>query len=143
MAALGVASLIGASVAGVLVDRFDPRRVVLFGELLFIPVAISLVFADTVGSLVITTFLLGLVGTPVFTAVASFAPFLTADEDRLSRINGLIEGRRFLGGIRGGPGDRSATGGCDRGELDLRPGRHHVGGRSLAGLSGQTEGDGP
>lgn len=92
MAALGVASLIGASVAGVLVDRFNPRRVVLFGELLFVPVAISLVFANTIGALVITTFLLGLVGTPVFTAVASFAPFLTQDERKLAKINGLIEG---------------------------------------------------
>ena len=27
MAALGVASLIGSAIAGVLVDRFDPRRV--------------------------------------------------------------------------------------------------------------------
>lgn len=101
MAALGVASLIGASVAGVLVDRFDPRRVVLFGELLFVPVAISLVFADTVGALVITTFLLGLVGTPVFTAVASFAPFLTSDENRLSRINGLIEGASWAAFVVG------------------------------------------
>ena len=101
MAALGVASLIGASVAGVLVDRFDPRRVVLFGELLFVPVAISLVFADTVGALVVTTFLLGLVGTPVFTAVASFAPFLTDDEERLSKINGLIEGASWTAFVVG------------------------------------------
>lgn len=101
MAALGVASLIGASVAGVLVDRFNPRRVVLFGELFFVPVAISLVFADTVGALVITTFLLGLVGTPVFTAVASFAPFLTNDENRLSKINGLIEGASWAAFVVG------------------------------------------
>lgn len=91
MAALGVASLIGASFAGVLVDRFDPRRVVLFGELLFIPVAVGMVFADQIGTLVAATFLLGLVGTPVFTAVASFAPFLTDDDERLAKINGQIE----------------------------------------------------
>lgn len=101
MAALGVASLIGASIAGVLVDRFDPRRVVLFGEVLFVPVAIGMVFADTVPSLIGMTFLLGLVGTPVFTAVASFAPFLTEDEDRLSRINGLIEGASWAAFVIG------------------------------------------
>ena len=82
MAALGVASLIGASIAGVLVDRFDPRRVVLYGEILFIPAAIGLVFADTLPSLVVATFVLGLVGTPVFTAISSFAPFLTDDQGR-------------------------------------------------------------
>lgn len=91
MAALGVASLIGASVAGVLVDRFDPRRVVLFGELVFVPVAVGMVYADQIGTLVAATFLLGLVGTPVFTAVASFAPFLTDDDARLAKINGQIE----------------------------------------------------
>lgn len=101
MAALGVASLIGASIAGVLVDRYDPRRVILFGELLFVPVAISLVFADTVGTLAVATFLLGLVGTPVFTAVASFAPFLTADEDRLAKINGQIEGASWTAFVVG------------------------------------------
>lgn len=101
MAALGIASLIGASVAGVLVDRFDPRRVVLFGEILFIPVAISLVFAESIGTLAMGTFLLGLVGTPVYTAVASFAPFLTADEDKLAKINGQIEGASWTAFVVG------------------------------------------
>jgi predicted MFS family arabinose efflux permease len=91
MAALGVASLIGASVAGVLVDRFDPRRVVIWGELAFVPAALSLIFADSIPSLVVATFMLGLVGTPVFTAISSFAPFLTEDENRLARINSWIE----------------------------------------------------
>ena len=101
MAALGVASLIGASVAGVLVDRFDPRRVVLYGEILFIPAAIGLVFADTLPSLVVATFVLGLVGTPVFTAISSFAPFLTDDEDKLAKINGWIEGASWLAFVIG------------------------------------------
>lgn len=101
MAALGVSSLIGASAAGVLVDRFDPRRVVLFGEILFVPVAIGMVFADQIGTLIGTTFLLGLVGTPVFTAVASFAPFLTEDEDDLAKINGLIEGASWAAFVVG------------------------------------------
>lgn len=101
MAALGVASLIGASIAGVLVDRFDPRRVVIYGEILFIPVAIGMAFAGRIETLVAATFLLGLVGTPVYTAIASFAPFLTEDEDRLADLNGWIEGASWAAFVVG------------------------------------------
>lgn len=101
MAALGVASLIGASVAGILVDRFDPRRVVMWGELAFVPAAISLIFANTIPSLVLATFLLGLVGTPVFTAISSFGPFLTGDEERLSKVNSWIEGASWTAFVLG------------------------------------------
>ncbi|MGA8040689.1 MAG: MFS transporter [Acidimicrobiia bacterium] len=101
MAALGVASLIGSAIAGVLVDRFDPRRVLIVGEIMFVPVAISMVFADSLPSLVVATFALGLVGTPVFTAISSFAPFLTDDSDRLARINGMIEGASWAAFVVG------------------------------------------
>jgi DHA3 family macrolide efflux protein-like MFS transporter len=101
MAALGVASLIGASIAGVLVDRFDPRRVVMGGEILFVPAALALIWADTIPSLAIATFVLGLVGTPVFTAISSFAPFLTDDEERLSKINSWIEGASWVAFVLG------------------------------------------
>jgi predicted MFS family arabinose efflux permease len=74
MAALGVASLIGASVAGVLIDRYDPRRVLI---------------------------VLGLVGAPVYTAITSFAPFLTDDETRLAKINGYIEGAAWAAFVVG------------------------------------------
>lgn len=101
MAALGVASLIGASIAGVLVDRFDPRRVVMVGEVLFVPAAIALIFTDTITSLAVATFVLGLVGTPVFTAISSFAPFLTDDGSRLSKINSWIEGASWAAFVIG------------------------------------------
>ena len=101
MAALGVAALIGSAIAGVLVDRFDPRRVLIGGEILFIPVAIGMIFADTIPSMVVMTFLLGLVGTPVFTAIASFAPYLTDDQDRLAKINGYIEGASWAAFVVG------------------------------------------
>jgi MFS family permease len=74
---------------------------VLYGEILFIPAAIGLVFADTLPSLVVATFVLGLVGTPVFTAISSFAPFLTDDEDKLAKINGWIEGASWLAFVIG------------------------------------------
>jgi MFS family permease len=101
MAALGLASLIGSAIAGVLVDRFDPRRVLIGGELLFIPVALGMVFADTIPAMVVATFLLGLVGTPVYTAIASFGPFLTDDPERLGKVNGFIEGASWAAFVVG------------------------------------------
>jgi MFS transporter, DHA3 family, macrolide efflux protein len=101
MAALGVASLIGASVAGVLVDRFDPRRVVIWGEIAFVPAALALIFTNTIPSLAVATFVLGLVGTPVFTAISSFAPYLTEDEERLAKVNSWIEGASWAAFVVG------------------------------------------
>jgi MFS family permease len=101
MGALGVASLIGSAVAGVLVDRFDPRRVLIVGEILFIPVALGMVFAETIPTLVMSTFLLGLVGMPVYTAISAFGPFLTDDPERLGRINSLIEGASWAAFVVG------------------------------------------
>ena len=101
MGSLGIASLIGASTAGVLVDRFDPRRVLLYGEILFVPVALGVILANTIPTLAVAAFMLGLVGTPVYTAMASFAPYLTDDEDELAKINGLIEGASWVAFILG------------------------------------------
>jgi MFS family permease len=101
MAALGIASLIGSAVAGVLVDRFDPRRVLIAAEIVFIPAAIGMVFVETLPSLVVVTFLLGLVGAPVFTAISAFGPFLTDQPERLARINGLIEGASWAAFVVG------------------------------------------
>lgn len=101
MGSLGIASLIGTSVAGVLIDRFDPRRVVMVGEAVFIPVALSLVFADTIPALAVATFFFGLVGGPVHTAVASFAPYLTDDQSKLAKMNSAIEAGGWVAFIVG------------------------------------------
>lgn len=101
MASLGVASLIGASIAGVLVDRFDPRRVVIVGEIVFVPATLALILAETIPQLAVATFIFGLVGTPVFTAISSFAPFLTDDESRLAKINAWIEGASWAAFVVG------------------------------------------
>lgn len=92
MAALGLSSLIGSSLAGLLVDRYDPRRVLIAAEIVFVPVVIGMIFADSLSSLTVMVFFVGLVGTPVFTAISSFGPYLTDDPDRLGQINGYIEG---------------------------------------------------
>jgi len=101
MAALGVATLIGSAIAGVLVDRFGPRKVLMFGELLFVPVAIGMIFADTIPALTIASFALGLFGAPVFTAISAFGPFLTDDPERLARINSMIEGAAWAAFVIG------------------------------------------
>ena len=91
MFALGISNLLGASVAGVLTDRFDPRRVMLWGEIAFVPAALSVILAGDMTQLAITAALLGLTGAPVFTAAASFAPYLTDDEGELKRLNVVME----------------------------------------------------
>ncbi len=101
MGALGVASLIGSAVAGVLVDRFDPRRVLMGAEVVFIPAALAMALIETLPGLVVGTFVLGLVGAPVFTAISAFAPFLTDQPDRLARVNGYIEGASWAAFVVG------------------------------------------
>ncbi|MGH8873997.1 MAG: MFS transporter [Acidimicrobiia bacterium] len=91
MGSLGVAALAGSAVAGLLVDRFNPRRVLLAGEVLFVPAALAVVLADSMGELTVMAALLGLLSTPVYTAISSFAPYLTDDEGRLAAVNGALE----------------------------------------------------
>lgn len=91
MAALGVASLIGSAAAGLAVDRLGPRKVLILGELAFIPAVLAVTLATSIDELAILVFFTGLLSAPVYTAVASMAPFLTSDPARLSLINSRIE----------------------------------------------------
>jgi predicted MFS family arabinose efflux permease len=91
MAALGVASLIGSAAAGLAVDRLGPRRVLIFSELAFIPAVLAVTLATSITGFAILVFFTGLLSAPVYTAVASMAPFLTSDPARLSLINSRIE----------------------------------------------------
>lgn len=92
MFAMVVGSILGSMVAGVLVDRYGPRRVLALAEVTFVPAALAIALAH---SLPVLTALVGVwafAGAPVVTAGASFAPFLTVDEAELPRINSWIEG---------------------------------------------------
>lgn len=91
IAALGISGLIGSAVAGTLVDRFDPRRVLIAAEIVFVPAALSLLFASSLLMLIILSAVLGLVSAPINTAIASFPPFLTEDQGRLAKMNSLVE----------------------------------------------------
>lgn len=89
--AFGVASLVGATAGGPLVDRYDPRRVLLAGELLAVPAALALLLPSTLGGLAavvtVRAFTQGVVGT----AEQSFGPFLATGAPGLGRVNASLE----------------------------------------------------
>ena len=101
MGVLAGTTILGTLVSGVLVDRYDPRRVLVGAEAVFVPVALSLMLAQTLTQLTALVALLGFFGAPVMTATASFAPFLSDDRDGLERVNAWIEGAGSLSLIIG------------------------------------------
>jgi len=101
MAGNSIAAIVGSMVAGVMIDRVGPRRVLIAAELLTIPCAIALVFAPTFAIFVPLAWLFGLVGTPTFTAGSAFAPFLVSGRDDLESVNALIEGAGSLAFVLG------------------------------------------
>lgn len=96
MFALSVAAIGGSIVAGILIDRYGPRRVLIWGEVLFVPAALAVAAAQTLPQLAVIVAVWAFVGAPVVTAGASFAPFLASPGDRLERINAWIEGAGSL-----------------------------------------------
>lgn len=91
MLLLGVASMIGATIAGVLIDRYGPRLVIMGAQVLYAASAIGITFTHDLRSFTVVTTLFGLFGAPIMTASASFAPFLTSNDDELERLNALID----------------------------------------------------
>jgi len=92
MGVLAISRIAGTAVSGVLIDRYDPRRVLAVAEAVFVPTAIALAFAGNMWQLTALAVLLGIVGAPVYTAAASFAPFIANEKSDLRRINAWIEG---------------------------------------------------
>lgn len=101
MGALGLASLVGSLWSGYLVDRFGPRRVLIWFETAFVPTALAVTLAGDLRQMTVLVFLIGLVGAPVYTAVASLAPYLTDDPTELARINSWLEGAGWAAFIMG------------------------------------------
>jgi DHA3 family macrolide efflux protein-like MFS transporter len=92
MAVLAVGSILGTMVAGVLIDRYDPRRVLAVAELVFVPTALAFLLPVSVGQFTVLAGLLGFFGAPALTASASIAPFLTSPDVGLKKVNAWIEG---------------------------------------------------
>jgi DHA3 family macrolide efflux protein-like MFS transporter len=92
MAVLAVGSILGTMVAGVLIDRYDPRRVLAIAELVFVPTALAFLLPTTAWQFTALAGLLGFFGAPALTASASIAPFLTGPDTGLEKVNAWIEG---------------------------------------------------
>jgi predicted MFS family arabinose efflux permease len=101
MAVLAVSGILGTMVAGVLVDRYDPRRVLAGAELFFVPTALAFLLPTQMWQLAALAALLGFFGSPVMTASASFAPFLTTEDAPIERVNAWIEGAGSLSFVIG------------------------------------------
>lgn len=101
MAILGISAMLGSATAGVLVDRFGPRRVMIVGEALFAPAALSLILPSTMPQMNIAVALVGFLTMIVMTTVAAFPPFLARDDEELVRANSLVEASGTVGFIAG------------------------------------------
>lgn len=104
MGALAVATMIGSAVAGVLVDRFDPRRVLMVGELLFVPSILTLTTAGSMTDLTLRAPVAWFASSLVITAVTSFPPYLVdggTDPHQLERANARVEAAGTLAFILG------------------------------------------
>lgn len=97
----GVTALIGSAIAGTLVDRFGPKRVLITAEILFVPSVLSATLVQTVPQFALVVGLFGLTSAPAFTAIASLPPFLTSDHHHLGRMNALVEGAGMAALITG------------------------------------------
>lgn len=96
-----VAGIVGSVAAGVLIDRYGPRKVLIVAELLSIPAVLGLALADTYPSMIAYSALFSLVGVPTFTAGASFAPYLAHGTKALEKANAWIEAAGSAGFVIG------------------------------------------
>lgn len=96
MFCLSIASILGSTAAGVLIDRYGPRKVLVFAEMGFVVAAMAMIVADTLPLLIVISSAWGFLGAPVVTSAASFAPHLVTDESQLAKVNSWIEGGASL-----------------------------------------------
>lgn len=97
----GVAAIAGSLAAGLLVDRFDARRVLIWGEIVAVPSVLALTIPESIGPFILLVPLASFSGGIIITALDSFAPFLAHDAVQLSRVNVAIEVAGSLSMIAG------------------------------------------
>lgn len=101
MASLALATMVGSSMAGLLVDRYGPRNVLIGAQVAYVPVAIGVTFVTDLKQLIAACALFGLATAPIMTATGSFAPYLSGEGTDLARTNSLIEGAGALSFVLG------------------------------------------
>jgi len=97
----GVAAIVGSLTAGVLIDRFGPRKVMLWAEVGSIPPVLWMMVAPSLPLFVVGSALFSLFGVPTWTAGASFAPYITSGREQLERANAYIETGSSIGFVLG------------------------------------------
>jgi predicted MFS family arabinose efflux permease len=97
----GVAAIGGSLAAGVLIDRFGPRKVMFWAEMGSIPPVLWMMVAPTFPLFVVGSAIFSLFGIPTWTAGASFAPYITDGREQLERANAYIEGGSSVGFVLG------------------------------------------
>jgi len=96
-----IAGIAGTLVAGVLIDRIGPRKVLIGAEILTIPAVIAMSQADTLTSFALFSAGFSIAGVPTFTAGASFAPYLVRGRASLEKTNSAIEAAGSAGFVLG------------------------------------------
>ncbi|MGB4582063.1 MAG: MFS transporter [Coriobacteriia bacterium] len=97
----GVAAIAGSLGAGVLIDRFGPRKVMVWAEIGSIAPVLWMMVAPTFPLFIIGSALFSLFGIPTWTAGASFAPYITEGREELERANAYIETGSSIGFVMG------------------------------------------
>lgn len=97
---VGIASIIGSTAGGVLVDRFDARRVVIGAEVAFVPATLGLILVGDLPSLLAVGTVVWLAGSVLETAITSLPPLLVADH-MLDRANARLESANWLAFVIG------------------------------------------
>jgi MFS transporter, DHA3 family, macrolide efflux protein len=91
MGVLGLCGLAGSAVAGVLIDRYGPRRVVMTSEALFAPATLALILPTSIAQLTLVVAVSAFLTFVVLTGISAFPPFLVTDPQRLAKANAAVE----------------------------------------------------
>lgn len=97
----GLAAIGGSLTAGVLIDRFGPRKVMIWAEMGSIPPVLWMMVAPSLPLFVVGSALFSFFGIPTWTAGASFAPYITEGRKALERVNSYIEAGSSVGFVLG------------------------------------------
>lgn len=101
MATLAISSMVGSAIAGVLVDRYGPRNVLVGAQLVYIPIVLAVTLVQSIEMLTLACSIFGLATAPIMTATGAFAPYLTQSTEDMGRVNVLIEGAGALSFVLG------------------------------------------